>query len=308
MAITMKQSIFNKRCVMLLLAAGALTSCTSPDPISPVSQAVFPPIKKACGERDGWSDAAPPQRVFANVYMVGTCGIVSLLITTPKGHFLIDGATKEAAAGIADNIRSLGFDPKDVRYILGTHEHLDHVGGLAELKRITSAKFVTRSAAKAAMESGKPDSTDPQLGSIPEFEGIKADAIIADGETLRLGNQALTLIATPGHTPGGSSYSWKSCAGGICHNFVYADSLGSVSADAYRFSDHPAYVEMFRGSMARVAAIKNCDILISPHPFQSDFFERLAGEKPLVDSKGCASYAGNARQRLEARLTKEASK
>jgi metallo-beta-lactamase class B len=294
-----------KNILVSTLAASVLVSCAPTDQFWPVSGAVFPPIKKACGERDGWSDAAPPQRVFANVYMVGTCGIVSLLITTPKGHFLIDGATKEAANGIADNIRALGFDPKDVRYILGTHEHLDHVGGLAELKRITGAKFVTRAAAKAAMESGKPDPTDPQLGSIPEFEGVKADAILADGETLRLGDQALTLIATPGHTPGGSSYSWRSCAGATCHNFVYADSLGSVSADAYKFSDHPAYVAMLRGSMARVEALKNCDILISPHPFQSDFFERLAGEKPLVDAKGCATYAGNARQRLDARLAKE---
>jgi metallo-beta-lactamase class B len=294
-----------KNILVSTLAAGVLASCTPTNQVAHTSQVVFPTIKKTCGERDGWSDAAPPQRVFANVYMVGTCGIVSLLITTPKGHFLIDGATKEAAAGIANNIRSLGFDPKDVRYILGTHEHLDHVGGLAELKRITGAKLVTRDAAKAAMESGKPNPTDPQLGSIPEFEGVKADAILADGETLRLGDQALTLIATPGHTPGGSSYSWKSCAGATCHNFVYADSLGSVSADAYRFSDHPVYVAMLRGSMARVEALKNCDILISPHPSQSEFFERLTGEKPLVDPKRCATYAGNARQRLDARLAKE---
>ena len=127
----------------------AIVACVSPATcVQPIAQKTFEPIKTACGERDGWSDPAPPAHVYGNVYMVGTCGITALLITTPDGHFLIDGATNEAAEGIADNIRKLGFDPKDVRYLLGTHEHLDHAGGLAKLKRITGAKFAIREAAK----------------------------------------------------------------------------------------------------------------------------------------------------------------
>jgi metallo-beta-lactamase class B len=240
--------------------------------------------------------------------MVGTCGIVSLLITTPEGHFLIDGAVKEAAVGIAENIRKLGFDAKDVRYLLSSHEHVDHAGGLAELKRITGAEFVTRAEAKVALEGGVSDPTDPQLGLLPPFEGIKADMIIADGESLRIGKQTLTMIATPGHTPGGTSWTWKSCKGKTCHQFVYADSLGAVSADNYRFTDHPEYVAVLKRTIARVAAIKPCDILVAPHPSQSNFFERLSGEQPLVDDAGCANYAKAASDRLAARLAKEAGK
>lgn len=267
----------------------------------------FPSIISACGERDGWSDPAPPSHVYGNVHMVGTCGITSLLITTPNGHFLIDGATDEAAEGIAENIRKLGFDPQDVVYLLITHEHLDHAGGVAKLKQITGANFGVRDAAKIAMETGLPGEDDPQHGTHPAFPGIKADVVIEEGDILKIGNQTITVIATPGHSPGGTSYTWKSCEGSVCRQIVYADSLNAVSADAYRASDHPNYVATLRSSMARIEAIKDCDIMISPHPFQSDFFERLAGEKPLVDADRCKQYVSAARARLDARLAKEAA-
>lgn len=271
------------------------------------STATFEPIKQACAGRDGWSDAAPPAHIYGNVYMVGTCGITSLLITSPKGHFLIDGATAEAASGIAENIRKLGFEPKDVRYLLATHEHVDHAGGLAELKRITGAKFVTRAEAKAAMESGTPGPTDPQLGLLPPFEGVKADLILRDSQTLRLGQQELTMITTPGHTPGGTSWTWKSCEGAVCQQIVYSDSLNAVSADTYRFTDNPAYIATILASIDRISSFKKCDILISPHPFQSELFERLANKSKLIDRTGCVRYASAAKDRLDARLAKEAA-
>ncbi len=291
------------------LAAMLLANCAPVTPITSKSDARLQgaALAKACKGRDGWSDAAPPAHVFGNVYMVGTCGITALLITTPKGHFLIDGATNEAADGIAANIRTLGFDSKDVRYLLATHEHLDHAGGLARLKQITGAKFATRETARLGMETGLPLADDPQHGIHPAFPGIKAEQIIADGETLQIGKQRITVIATPGHTPGGTSYTWKSCEGSVCRSIVYADSLNAVSADAYRFTDHPAYVTTLRNSMARIEAINDCDIMISPHPFQSEFFDRLAGVKPLVDAERCKQYVTAARKRLDDRLAKEAA-
>jgi metallo-beta-lactamase class B len=299
--------MFVKRFLASMLTLTVIAGCTASQPPQQIMQKTFKPIKQACGDRDGWSDPAPPSHVYGNVYMVGTCGITSLLITTTNGHFLIDGATDEAAQGIADNIHKLGFDPKDVRYLLVTHEHLDHAGGLAKLKQISGAKFLTREAAQLAMSTGLPVKDDPQHNLHPAFPAIKADTIIEDGETLRIGKQIISVIATPGHSPGGTSYTWKSCDKNACRQIVYADSLNAVSADEYRFSDHPAYVATLRSSMAKIEAIKNCDIMISPHPFQSDFFERLAGEKPLVDADRCKQYVTAARARLDARLTKEAA-
>ncbi len=264
-------------------------------------------LVKQCEGRDGWSDVAPPAHVFGNVYMVGTCGIVSLLITSDKGHILIDSATEKAAPSIAENIRKLGFNPEDVRYLLSSHEHIDHVGGLAALKRITGAQMIARAEIKASMESGVPGKTDPQLGSLPSFPGIKVDQVIVDGEVVKLGALNLTAIASPGHSPGGTSWTWRSCEGATCYNFVYADSLSSVSADNYRFSDHPEYVAIFRTTIKRIANLNTCDILITPHPSQSQFFERLSGAA-LLDQKACASYAAAANDRLNARLVKEVAK
>lgn len=295
-----------KSVLVSTLAIAALAGCVVPETTRQAGQATFEPIGQACAGRDGWSDPAPPAHVFANVYMVGTCGIVSLLITTPQGHFLIDGATAEAAPGIAENIRKLGFDPTDVRYLLASHEHTDHAGGLAELKRITGGKFVTRAEAKTAMESGGTHPTDPQLGLLPPFEGVKADMIIGDGDTLQIGKQVLTMMATPGHTPGGTSWTWKACEGSTCRQIVYADSLSAVSADDYRFTDHPEYVAVLRATIARVGSLKNCNILIAPHPAASEFFERLADKAKLADPTGCARYAAVSKTRLDARLAKEA--
>jgi metallo-beta-lactamase class B len=298
--------MFGKVAVLGSMAALMITGCTPVEPAA-TSAIAFPPILKACGERDGWSDPAPPARVFGNVYMVGTCGITALLITTPNGHFLIDGATDEAAEGIAQNIRALGFDPDDVIHLLITHEHLDHAGGIAKLKQISGANFWLREPARLAMKTGLPVSEDPQHGIHPAFPGVDSNLTIEDGDLLMLGKQTIKVIATPGHSPGGTSYTWKSCEGKTCRQFVYADSLNAVSADDYRFSDNPAYVATLRSSMAKIEALKECDIMISPHPFQSDFFERLADERPLVDPARCKQYVAAARKRLDDRLAKEAA-
>ena len=287
------------------LLALALTSCAPVAPVKTMSSGAA--LASQCQGRDGWNDPAPPAHIFANVYMVGTCGIVSLLVTSPKGHILIDGATAEAAPFIADNIRNLGFQPTDVKYLVSSHEHYDHVGGLAVLKGITGAHMLARAEARKSLETGISDPTDPQLAILPPFAGIKVDQIVQDGETITLGPIKMTAIATPGHAPGGTSWTWKSCEGAICHQFVFADSLGAVSADTYRFTDHPAYVAVLRATMKRVSERQPCDILIAPHPAQSRFFERLSGKEPLANPAGCANYAKAAMERLDARLAKEAA-
>jgi len=298
----MAQAMYAKLGALLALA---LTACAPVAPVKTISNGAT--LASQCEGRDGWSDPAPPAHIFANVYMVGTCGIVSLLVSSPKGHILIDGATAEAAPLIADNILTLGFQPSDVKYLVSSHEHLDHVGGLAALKGITGGRMLARAEAGKSLETGISDPTDPQLAILPPFAGIKVDQIVSDGETITLGPIKMTAIATPGHAPGGTSWTWKSCEGATCHQFVFADSLGAVSADGYRFTDHPAYVAVLRATMKRVSELKPCDVLIAPHPAQSRFFERLSGKEPLADPAGCAIYAKAAMERLDARLAKEAA-
>ncbi|WP_223276490.1 MBL fold metallo-hydrolase [Sphingomonas daechungensis] len=174
------------------IAAAALAAATP---------ATIAEHEAACAGKDGWSDPAPPIRIFANVYDVGTCGIVSLLITGPRGHILLDGATEEAAPGIAANIQRLGFQLSDVKIIGASHEHYDHVGGLAELQRLTGATVMSMPSAYLALETGKVDDDDPQLGLHKPYQPAKVGIMLADGFVVRQGPLAITAHATPGHAP-----------------------------------------------------------------------------------------------------------
>ncbi|MBY0422301.1 MAG: MBL fold metallo-hydrolase, partial [Parvularculaceae bacterium] len=126
-------------------------------------------LDRACAGRDGWSDAAPPARIFGNTYYVGTCGITALLVVSPRGHVLIDTGPADAAPSILANIRALRFDPRDVKFIVGSHEHVDHMGGFAALKAATGAHIALLAPARAVLESGTDGASDPQAGVMPKM-------------------------------------------------------------------------------------------------------------------------------------------
>lgn len=260
---------------------------------------------RQCAGKDGWSDPAPPVRIYGNVYDIGTCGITVLLIAGPKGHIVIDAATAEAVPSIVANIRRLGFRPHDVKLLLMSHSHIDHAGGLAGLRRATGATLLASAAAREVVERGRFAADDPQRDILSPVERVSAGGILTDGQPVTLGPLRLTAHLTPDHSPDGMSWSWRSCEGGTCRTIVFADSLSAVSSDAYRFRDHPAYVARLRKTIAKVAALP-CDILLTPHPGASDMAERLARTKPLVDPNGCRTYAAAATQRLDKRLADEA--
>jgi metallo-beta-lactamase class B len=94
-------------------------------------------IAGACAGRDGWSDPAPPAHIHGRSWYVGTCGITVVLVETSAGLVLIDTGPEEAAPHVLANIRALGFDPRQVKWLLMTHEHFDHVGGMAAIQRAT---------------------------------------------------------------------------------------------------------------------------------------------------------------------------
>jgi len=262
--------------------------------------------RTACAGKEGWSDPAPPLHVFGNVYDVGTCGITVLLITSSKGHVLLDGATAEAAPSIAANIERLGFKLTDVKLIGVSHEHLDHVGGVAELQRRTGATLMAMPSAYVQLQTGMPDKNDPQFGSVGEFPAANVGIMLRDGFDVFQGGLRLTAWATPGHSPGGTSWTWRSCEDKHCITIAYVDSVSAVSANGYRYSDHRDYVRVFRDSLRFIGRMR-CDLLITPHPGASQFIERLEGKSPLIGRGQCAAYAANGRAALDARLAKEAA-
>jgi metallo-beta-lactamase class B len=259
-----------------------------------------------CKDWDDWNKPAPPVRIHANTYLVGTCGIASVLIVGSDGDILIDGGTEQGAPLIAANIRRLGVRVGDIKFILSSHEHFDHVGGIAELQRLSGATVVSSAAARRVLETGVASADDPQAGMNKPFPSATVGRIVGDGDEVRLGNLMVTAIATPGHTPGALSWRWVSCDGGVCRTIVYADSLTPVSRDDYRFSDHPAYLAAYRASIAKIAA-SPCEILLTPHPSASHLRDRLALGQPLLDTDACRDYAAALTKQLDERLAKEAA-
>ena len=261
-------------------------------------------LAKACTGKSGWNEPAPPAHIFGNVYYVGTCGITSLLVTSAQGHILLDGAAGKAGPLIAANIEALGFKPRDVKYILNSHEHGDHAAGIAYLQRATGAVVLAREPAIATLERGHGDHGDPQFLQLPEFQPITDVRTVSGGETIVAGGLALTAHATPGHAPGGTSWTWRSCEDAHCLDFAYADSISAISDKKYRYTEHLDYVATFRKGLDAIAALR-CDVLLTPHPDGSNLFARLDDHAPLVDASACKRYAETGHANLEKRLESE---
>ncbi len=282
---------------------------------SPARQAAVPEARPTapagvtpCSNCAAWNVPHAPVHLYGSTYYVGTNGLGSVLITSPEGHILIDGALQESAPLIAANVVALGFRMADVRLILNTHAHFDHAAGLAALQQASGAAVAASPASAAVLEAGHPGPDDPQVAELLPIPMAPVRNVrrLDDGETVRVGPLALTAHFTPGHTAGGTTWTWTACEGGRCLNMVYADSLTPVSEDGYRFSAstrYPTILSDFAHSFAAVEALP-CDVLITPHPGASDLFQRIAAGT-LVDATACARYAEAARQRLAARLETE---
>jgi metallo-beta-lactamase class B len=262
-------------------------------------------LAKACGTRDGWSDPAPPARLGTNTWYVGTCGISVILVTSPRGHVLIDAGPPDAAPLVLANITALGFKPKDVKWLLFTHEHQDHVGALASLQQATGAQVAALASARAVVERGQPSADDPQFGVLERVAPVTIARTLNDQDTIELGGLTLTVHETPVHAPGSASWTWKDCdANARCRAIAYADSATTISSDTYRFIDHPDRLARVRLGLSRLSALA-CDVLLTPHPSSSRMFERLSGAAPLVDAEACRAYAKTASERFDERLAKE---
>jgi metallo-beta-lactamase class B len=261
-----------------------------------------------CSSCAGWNEPQAPVKLHGNTYYVGTHGLTALLITSPEGHVLIDGALPNSAPLILENVRALGFDVRDIRLILNSHVHFDHAGGLAALQRASGARVAASEASAPVLERGTSAEGDPQHGILLDFPPVRNVRRVADGETLRVGDIALTAHLTPGHTQGGTSWTWRSCDDAGCVDVVYADSHSPISADGFRYSDSRAYpsaVADFERGFRTLEALP-CDILVTPHPSGAALWERLErGPQALIDREACKRYAAAGRQRLQQRLETE---
>jgi len=271
-----------------------------------------PPHK--CGDCDAWNKPREPFKLFGNSYYVGTDGLSAILIVGDAGHVLLDGGLEQSAAVIDANIRKLGFKTEDVKLIVNSHGHYDHAGGIAALQRASGATVAASPSGADALQRGENTTDDPQYGfgkAENGFPPVRDVKVIKDSEVLRIGNIAITAVFTPGHTPGSTTWTWRSCQGSNCLNMVYADSISAVAAPGFKFTAKPEVVNLFRRSITRLSELP-CDIVVSTHPSATNLDGKLkkraelngAGPDPFVDS-GCKALAATAMKSLEARIAEE---
>ena len=221
---------------------------------------------------------------------------------------LLDGGLPQSAAKIVASLKALEFDPQQITVIGVSHAHFDHAGGVAALQRLTGARVITSRAALPVLSTGLLDEDDPQFGlSLEEsaFPAIAGTVAIDDRAEIMAGDASITAVYTPGHTPGGMTWSWRTCEAKRCLDIVYADSVNSVSAPGFRFSDGTA--EQVRQSAAVIAGL-DCDILLAPHPSFFGMHDKLErGREAFIDDQACRQYAERMLGLLERRLAEEAT-
>ncbi len=260
--------------------------------------------------RESWSTPREPFRLVGNTWYVGTQGITVLLIRGEQGSVLIDAAVPDSAPTILASLAALDVAPEEIKLILTSHAHDDHVGSIAALAARTGARVVTTPESAAQIAAG--GRGDLHFGDASSYPPMTVDGTLTDGQTLRLGELEFTAHRTPGHTPGSTTWTWKERQDGRELSVLYADS---ITAPGYRLLDHPKLpdlVDQFRATFETLRRLP-CDVLVTPHPDAWSLFERVEGvakesetasetSATLVDPTACRRYADRAEKALDAQI------
>ncbi len=194
--------------IMVIGSAGTLHAQNSPD----------------------WTEPFPPFKIAGNLYYIGSRGLANYLITTPKGHILINSDMEENVPLIRESGETLGFNFTDIKMLLISHAHWDHAAASDTIKKLTGAKYMVMEADVPVVESG--GKTDFQYGNVPAslYTPTKVDRVLHDGDEVRLGGAVLVAHLTPGHTKGCTTWTMKVQEAGQTYNVVVIGSPNVCSA------------------------------------------------------------------------------
>lgn len=219
----------------------------------------------------------PPHKIVGNVYYVGTESLASFLVTTPQGHIIINTDYERNNAVIRDSISKLGFKVEDIKIILGSHAHGDHMEGNPLLKQQTGAQVMAMAEDVPALQAMRPGGKEHPI-----------DRILHDGEQVKLGDMTLTALHTPGHTSGCTTWTFKVQEGGRTYDVLIIGSVG-VNGGTNLVGD-PARVAQYRQSFKLLHA-QHVDVPLGSHPAMYSMAEKYAkltagGPNPYIDPKG----------------------
>jgi metallo-beta-lactamase class B len=286
-----------KRAVAAAVVLATLTSSAS-------AQALTDRMK-ALTEK--WNAPTEPFAIMGNIHYVGTNGLSSFLITTPDGHILIDTGLPEANPQIKASIAKLGFKVSDIRILLNTHAHFDHTGGLADFKKETGAQMIAGERDKPLLEGGyypgRPD--DKERG----FPAVKVDRTVKEGDKVTLGGVTLTANATPGHSPGCTSWSWTVADGSATRSVLLFCSATVALNQLVGKPTHPGIVDDYRKTFAW-AKTQSPEVFLAPHPEMFGMHDKRAAmaagrPNPFAKAGDFTAFAARLETAFEAALAKQ---
>lgn len=216
-----------------------------------------------------WSKPFPSFQIAGNLYYVGTYELACYLITTPKGHILINTGLADSAPLIKANIEALGFKFADVRTLLTTQAHFDHMGAMAAIKKQTGAKMmVDYGDAPIVADGGRSDYSTG--GSISNYAPVQVDRILHNGDIIKLGDMQLVMLHHPGHTKGSCSFLFKVKDQKRSYRVLIAN-MPTIVTDK-KFSEIPGYPNIAKDYAYTLDAMKKLsfDIWLASHASQFD--------------------------------------
>jgi len=277
------------------------------------------PCSILCHSANGQNDDAyrsmnqpvTPFRIIGNIYYVGASDVTSFLITTTEGHILLDSGYSETVPQISRNVATLGFKLEDIRILINSHAHLDHAGGLAELKQLTKARLFASRKDKALLESG--GKGDFNFGDSLDYAPVKVDSTLGDGEQVKLGGTILTANITPGHTKGCTTWTMKVSDNGSVYDVVF---VGSATSPGYKLvgnEKYPNIVADYEETFRKMKKL-SCDVFLASHgnffnlKKKMEQFAKNPNRNPFIDSEGYKDFLRQTEEGFRAKLKDQQKK
>jgi len=259
-----------------------------------------------------------PIRIASNIWWVGHSEVGAFLITTSAGLILMDTTSPEHAEWVVESIKKAGFKLEDIKYIINSHPHGEHIGGLSYFKKLLpGAKVVTSAGSAAIIDSGgKSDFRNMIQGEENSdfFEPVQVDSIIGHLEKLTLGDVTLIAHITSGHTPGATTWTMKVQDGGKEYNAVFMSGMSASGVDRGPLLKNELYPEIaddFEKSFAHLKTLQ-CDFYLYARASSIDLDKKLAQLKaggntvnPFIDPAGCKHFIDYYETRYKLQLEQE---
>ena len=258
-----------------------------------------------------YSDPIEPFRIVGNIHYVGAVNIASYLITTPQGHILIDTGMNEMHDGIKRSVEKLGFKVPDIKIMLSSHAHFDHIDGHAAMQRATGAQVMAMRGDAEALESGHDNSALGALG----WEPVRVNRVLRHGDTVSLGGTTLRALHVPGHTQGGTSWVTTVEDGGRQYRVMFqTGNTPNGGVPLFNNPRHKNVIEDARRSFKILRSEAPPDISLGGHPQAAfaktmDSMRKAVRPHPLLQDSGAwTKQLDNGEAAFEKRVAEEKAK